>query len=110
MPSTREMYFTLRSKSGSTMKVARISRGFLALFGWLAFLGATHILPAFGFQLGLHFLCGSRCWNFMLNGCFLGYSMLLLLNFFGYSLFLNLFNLLFLRQFFCLVDWIGFTL
>ena len=83
--------------------------GLLGTFGWLAFLGATHILPAFGFEFGLHFLCGSRCRNFTLNGCFPGYSMLLLLNFFGYSLFLSLFNLLFLRRFLCLVGWNGFT-
>ena len=83
--------------------------GLLGTFGWLAFLGTTYIFPAFSFELGLNFLCGSRCRNFTLNGCFPGYSMLLLLNFFGYSLFLSLFNLLFLRRFLCLVGWNGFT-
>ena len=89
---------------------------FLGLLGTsrsFAFLGATHILPAFGFQFGLHLFGSSRFGCFLLwshfRRCCLRTFILIILYFWLFCLFCGLFNLLLLRQFFCLVGWIGFT-
>ena len=87
--------------------------GLLDTFGCFSFLGATHILPAFGIQFGLQLLGSSRFGCFLLRRCFcrccLRNFLLIILSCWLFRLFCDLFNSFFLRLFLCQFCLIGFT-